>query len=102
MLYSFILETVIFAGIGAIILLLARALPRIEDETAAGRSRKGRLARVAKKIPLDKIDDSLNLLLHKALRKVKIAIMKADNLVTEKLKNVRSDSNKKQGTGIPS
>jgi hypothetical protein len=102
MLYNFILETVIFAGIGTLILILARALPRIEDENAVNRSRKGRLSKIAKKIPLDKIDDSLNLVLHKALRKIKVMIMKADNLVTEKLKNVRSDSNKKPGTGIPS
>lgn len=101
MLYSFILELVIFVGLGALILILSRALPRIEDETTAGRSRKGRLSRLAKRIPLDKLDDSLNLVTHKALRKIKIMIMKADNLVTEKLKSVHSDSNKKQGTGLP-
>ena len=100
MLYSFILETVIFAGLGALILILARALPKIEDETTAGRTRKGRLARFFKKIPLDKIDDSLNLVFHKALRKIKIVIMKTDNLVTRKLNNVRS-SDKKTGTGLP-
>ncbi|MFA4999563.1 MAG: hypothetical protein WC519_02470 [Parcubacteria group bacterium] len=101
MLYSFVLETIIFLALGALILLLARALPRIEDETTVHRPRKEKLTQIAKKIPLDKIDDSLNLIVHKALRKIKIVIMKADNFVTEKLKNVRGDSNKKNGTGIP-
>ena len=40
MLYSFILETVIFAGIGVLILILARALPRIEDETISSSGEK--------------------------------------------------------------
>ncbi|MFA5052609.1 MAG: hypothetical protein WC565_00930 [Parcubacteria group bacterium] len=101
MLYSFILETIIFLALGAIVFILARALPRIEDEVAVRKPRKERLARLAKKIPLDKIDDSLNLIMHKALRKTKIIILKADNFVTDKLKNVKGDSNKKNGTGIP-
>jgi hypothetical protein len=97
MLYSFILETLIFLSLGAIILVLARALPRIEDESSAGYLRKGKMSG---KIPLDKIDESLNLVLHKALRRMKIFIMKADNLVTNKLKSFRSDS-KKDGNGLP-
>jgi hypothetical protein len=101
MLYSFILETVIFAGIGALILILARALPRIEDETISSFGRKSKIVRAFKKIPLDKIDDSVNLVFHKILRKIKIIIMRADNVVTEKINNVRSDSNKKPGSGLP-
>jgi len=102
MLYSFILETVIFVGIGALILILARALPKVEDETTAGHLRRGRMNGVFKKIPLDKIDDSLNLVFHKILRKIRIVIMKADNAVTKKLKNVREDANKKSGgSGLP-
>jgi hypothetical protein len=74
----------------------------VEDETSANRLRKGRLSGLSKKIPLDKIDDSLNLVFHKILRKIKIAIMKADNAVTNKLKDVREDANKKSGgTGLP-
>lgn len=101
MLYSFILETAIFAGIGVLILILARALPRIEDETISSSGRKSKIVRAFKKIPLDKIDDSVNLVFHKILRKIKIIIMRADNMVTEKINNVRSDSNKKPGSGLP-
>ena len=103
MLYSFVLEVIIFLGIGVIILILARALPRIENEVVVSspRPRKNKILLFFKNIPLDKIDDYLNLALHKMLRKLKIAIMRADNLITHKLKSTRSDSSKKNGTGLP-
>ena len=87
MLYSFILEVIIFLGLGIIILILARALPRIENETNVKRSEEHKFLLFCKKIPLDKIDDYLNLALHKMLRKLKITIMKADNFITQKLKS---------------
>ncbi len=101
MLYSFIFETIIFLGIGVIILILARALPRIADETAPRVSQKNKLIRVIQDIPLDKVDDLIKLVIHKTLRKTKIIINKADNFVTEKMRAVRPDSSKKDGTGLP-
>ena len=100
MLYSSILEIIMFVSLGMVILLLARALPRIEDESSAFSSRKDKMSNIAKHIPFDKLDESMNLILHKILRRVKVSIMKADNLVTNKLKSFRSDS-KKDGNGLP-
>ncbi len=101
MLYSFILEVIIFLGLGVIIVILARALPRVESEVNTNPSRENKFLLFCKKIPLDKIDNYLNLALHKSLRKLKIIIMKADNFITKKLKSMRSNSNKKNGTGLP-
>ena len=101
MLYSFIFETIIFLGIGVVIFILARALPRIEDETAPRVSQKNKLVSVVQNIPLDKIDGVIKLAVHKTLRKTKIIISKADNLVTEKMKVVRPNPKKKDGTGLP-
>ena len=101
MLYSFILETIIFLGIGVIIFILARALPRIEDETAPRTLQKNKLMRAIQDMPLDKIDDVIKLAIHKALYKTKILINKADNFIAEKMKVTRPNSKKKDGTGLP-
>ncbi len=101
MLYSFIFETIIFLGIGVIIFILARALPRIEDENAPRISQKNKFISVIQDIPLDKIDDVIKLAIHKALRKTKILISKIDNFIAEKMESTRPTSNKKDGTGLP-
>jgi len=101
MLYSFIFETIIFLGIGVIIFILARALPRIEDETAPRASQKSRLMYAIQDMPLDKIDDMIKLAIHKTLHKTKILINKADNFIAEKMKATRPNSKKKDGTGLP-
>ena len=100
--YNSIFEIVIFLSLGAIILILARALPRVEDENIAYRSKKKRSFCVTK-ISLEKLDNSFNLVAHKSLRKMKILIMKADNFVTNKLKTVHLDNNKKESgsNGLP-
>lgn len=101
MLYNFILETIIFLSLGIIILCLARTLPRIEDESSAMSFKKDKMSRLVKRLPLDKMDETLNLVFHKILRRIKVLIMKADNAVTGKLKSFRSGNNNKNGTGIP-
>ncbi len=101
MLYSFILETLMFVSLGAIVMIVARGLPRMEDEVTTERHARDFWAMVAKKVPLDRIDESFNHAFHKFLRKSKVFIMRADNIVTGKLKSFRSD-NKRSGASLPS
>lgn len=102
MLYSSILQIIILTGVGIIVLVLARALPRIEDEKEGGiiHKKNNILTNLFSRISLDKIDNSINHIFHKTLRKTKIIIMKIDNLITNKLKNIHSDNDKKNGPRI--
>jgi len=93
--YSFILQTIFFVSLGAAVIVIARALPRVEDEMMAKRSIKGRIEILIGKIPLEKMDESLNLFLHKVLRRLKVVILKADNIVSGKIHGLKGASEKK-------
>ena len=84
--YSLLLEVIIFVSLGSMVLILARALPRVEDESMAVRRGKKLHGRSAM-IPLEKIDATINVFLHKTLRKLKVFVMKIDNAISEKLRN---------------
>jgi hypothetical protein len=76
--------------------IFSRAIPRIDDEAIVTESKNSLWwERTMKKIPLNKIDDSFDNFMEKTLRKVKIFLMKADNLVTGKLKGFKSENGKK-------
>lgn len=97
--YNLIFQIIVFSSLGAVVIILGRALPRIEDESVISRSRRGYFERISKKIPLERLDEAINIFLHKALRKIKIVLMKADNVVSEKLHNF-SKKDKSGGPGI--
>lgn len=84
--YSLLLEVAIFVSLGSMVLILARALPRVEDESIAVR-RGRKLSRRSAMFPLEKIDAVINVFLHKTLRKLKIFVMKIDNAISEKLRS---------------
>ena len=92
--YSFILQTLFFVSLGAVVVIIARALPRVEDEMMAKRSIKGRIETLIGKIPLEKMDESLNLVVHKILRRLKVVILKADNIVSGKLRGLKGSDKK--------
>lgn len=84
--------------LAAAVYIVSRAIPRIDDEAMASESKSDLWwERTMKRIPLDKIDDSFDNFVQKTLRKVKIMLMKADNLVTGKLKGFKTENGKKNG-----
>ncbi len=84
--YSLLLEVIIFVSLGAMVLILARALPRVEDESMAAR-RERKLGEKSAILPLEKIDAAINVFLHKTLRKLKVFVMKIDNAISDKLRS---------------
>ncbi len=88
--YNFILQIIIMASLGAIIYLIAKAVPRIENlEESFKKSSAGKLDRLIGLIPLDKIDITLSTLMEKTLRKIKLNLMRWDNSVTDHLKKIK-------------
>ncbi len=75
------------------VLILSRALPRIEDESMAVRRGK-KIGNVSGRFSLEKIDDTINVFIHKVLRRLKVFIMKIDNALSAKLRSF----NKKEPT----
>jgi hypothetical protein len=70
-------------SLAALIYLVARAIPRIDENVVLSFSRKSFFNRIVSSVPLEKLDLMFNNLLEKILRKFKILVMKFDNVLTK-------------------
>ncbi len=73
------------------IYLIARAAPRVGDseESFEKFSCSSRLDRLIAKIPFDEIDATLSIFVEKFLRKLKLLLLKWDNLLSEHVKKIK-------------
>ncbi|MCL5017586.1 MAG: hypothetical protein M1155_02950 [Patescibacteria group bacterium] len=92
--YNFILQILIMASLAVVIYLVARTIPRIDDNIVLSSPRNSFFDKIISKMPLEKLDLMLNNLLEKMLRKFKILIMKFDNVLTKWLSGFKSDAAK--------
>ncbi|KKU14780.1 hypothetical protein A3A20_00840 [Candidatus Wolfebacteria bacterium RIFCSPLOWO2_01_FULL_45_19] len=95
--YNFILQLIIFASLGAIIYVIARALPRVEGEDINSNKRLSLLDSVFSSKTLDKADVFVKVILEKILRRMKIIVMRADNFVSENLGKIKENGDKPDG-----
>ena len=94
--YDFILQIAVFLSLGLIIVLLARALPRIEEDKAPAAKKSNVFDKILSRLPLAKIDLFVNSVLGKILRRMKVVVLKADNLINNylgKLKKTNGNGN---------
>jgi len=85
--YDFLLQTILFASLSVIVYLFARAIPRVDEVSEPGYT-GGRFDKLLARLPLREIDARVHKFFQKALRRVKVIIMKSDNIVDEKLKQL--------------
>lgn len=90
--YSLILQLLLFSSLGTIILLLARALPRVSDESGVVHP-ESFFDRLLRRLPLEKVDTFLNGVFEKLLRKLKVGVLKIDNVVSGYLARLRRTNN---------
>ncbi len=97
----FILQIVLVLSLGTMIYLIARAVPRVSDEVTGGAiKRRTKFDHLFSFLWIEKIDPLLNNFLEKFLRKMKLVLMKLDNITNNylnKVKKYKSDSNGKNG-----
>jgi len=85
---KFILEILIFLSLGAAVYLVARSLPRINDEDF----QKPAGSRASWLMPyLEKADELLKVYLERFLRRLKVFVMRLDNWVSQKLANFKKE-----------
>jgi len=103
--YNFILQIVIVLSLGVIIYLIARTIPRttnesevggLPDQGLPGQRPAGGFDKLVSKIPLAKIDAAIDSFLLKLLRKIKVLIMKVDNLLNIYLNKLRKNGQSKE------
>ena|SRR3989344_4816510 len=93
---NFVLQILVFTSLGTVIYLLARALPRVGDLPSPER-KPNFLDRMISKVPMAKIDESLDSFFAKTLRKIKVLILKIDNFINDRLGKLSKKSNNDKG-----
>ncbi|HEY4526145.1 MAG TPA: hypothetical protein VJL32_03575 [Candidatus Paceibacterota bacterium] len=90
---QFTLSTILMIAVGVILYFTARALPRITEE---GEVQKASLLErwLTSEIP-HRIDQALNNYMGKFFRKLKVYILRLDNVLTGKLKKMNMGLNSK-------
>ncbi|MDD5547335.1 MAG: hypothetical protein PHN74_00295 [Candidatus Pacebacteria bacterium] len=92
--YDFLLQTFIMASLAVMIYLIAKTIPRV-SELATTSEKKGFLESFFKKIPWHKIDFFLESMGEKMLRKLKVFLLRIDNVVSKRLNKFRTADNEK-------
>lgn len=95
--YDFVLQLFLVSSLALIVYLLARALPRVEEEETCPKFFNC-MERWFKKLPLAKIDNSLNNYFEKTLRKARVVVMKADNAINKHLNNRKNNNGADNGS----
>lgn len=88
--YDFSINIALIISSGVIIYLLARALPRLEDTAPAPDVAPNAFERFMRRIPLSKIDAALSGFFEKWLRKMRVMVLKAENLVSAGIRRMQS------------
>ncbi len=95
--YDFILQIFIMVSLGTVIFLAARALPRISETVNTSKTKTNRLS----SFPFEKIDAAINAFSEKTLRKIKLILMKTDNMVSRQLNKFKKNGdNGSNGNGL--
>lgn len=81
-------------SLGTMLYLVARSLPRVDEEISGKKDFLDRLS--SSEIP-EKIDAAFNGFILKTLRKTKVVLMRIDNFINDKLKKI-SPSNKNKAS----
>ena len=96
--YDFLLQIILFGSLGVILYLMARAVPRVTDAGEPTHD-SGRFDRLLSRLPLREIDARLNGYLEKFLRRIKVFIMRFNNVVDSKLNKLRKMNGRVEKTG---
>jgi hypothetical protein len=81
--FAFILTNIFFLSLTGVILLVVRALPRVEEDKVKKQSFLDKIA--ASEIP-EKLDAALGSTMFKLLRKLKVLILRLDNYINKEIK----------------
>lgn len=96
--YDLILQLAVFFSLGAMIYLVSRALPRINDIEAETSTPLARFDSFLAKLPLEKLDAVFGNFLEKALRRLRVGVLRIDNWLNNRINQVK-ETNGTNGGG---
>lgn len=96
--YDLILQLAVFLSLGAMIYLVSRTLPRINDVEPEISTSLSRFDSFLGKLPLEKLDAIFGGFLEKVLRRVRVGVLRFDNWLNYKINQVK-ETNGTNGNG---
>ncbi len=94
---NYFLEVLILTGIGLLVYLLARALPRVNDADLTARAPQAAPHWIHQY--LERIDERLLSFVEKLIRRMRLSILKFDNALLHRMRRFRKEPGKE--TGFP-
>lgn len=94
--YTFIVQIIFVASLAVIIFLFARGLPRIVNKEEDASLKFDAIDKLVEKIPLERFDDVMHLVFEKWLRKLRVVILRFDNIVNGYLDQLKKYSQAKE------
>lgn len=91
--YDFLTNITLIVSSGIIIYLLARALPRLPESEPTPNVEPHAFERLMRRVPLAKIDTALSGFFEKWLRKMRVMVLKAENLVSAGIRKMQKKTN---------
>jgi len=85
----FIIQTLFFLSLAAILYLMAKAVPRISDEPDNGPVNRSRVM-----VYIEKLDEILKAFLEKILRQFRVWLLRLDNFISKKLNRFKKEAPK--------
>lgn len=92
---EFIFQTAVVVSLGAVLFLLARALPRVENAETRQHT-PDFIEKLLSRIPMDQLDSRFNGFLEKSLRKTRVVLSKADTIVKGSLERVKMHEKRRE------
>ena len=86
--FKFVLNILIMASLGAILYLIVRTLPRVDDKDTNIPSLKAHWTMIY----LERFDRKFKFYLEKTLRRSGIIVLKLDNMINKKLSKLRKEN----------
>lgn len=101
--YNFTLQIISVVSLGIVLFLIARALPRVREERSENSAKPARehiLTRIfGRRVSIEKLDLAVNTVIEKALRKLRVMLMKIDNKIHRHIGQIRKDVTAKKENG---
>jgi hypothetical protein len=94
---KFLLQITMVVSLGFVVYLFGRVVPRVSDEDIAKAKEQSLFHWLVGY--LERVDDWLLWLFEKLLRRVRVGILKLDNIISKKLSAFRKESERQ--TGFP-
>jgi len=89
--FSLIVQIALMASLAVIVYMLARALPRVVEESVEQEPQNA-MDRFVRRIPLEKLDIAIQNFFINLLRKTRLLVSKFDNLLNEYIRSLKKTS----------